>query len=229
MTSCQQQARSSTQQLGACKVVHTCSVDQVQQFAKDLAPWLALGGSILALLTAISRLRGSVRLRSNLAADAEIYQNLPTGSEARVALGETLDHQARVLRRRVVDGVQPNGLQLMMLIGLMLFLSGLLVALMLDTAPTGIGFFDNVMKVSSAVIGSTGLLAVGFGLMGQTVIWLHEHAMRVFDDEEDLSFARLTQALSPRRSFKAFMKEERARLGSGQPESLPDMPTSSDQ
>jgi len=182
-------------------MVQTAAVN-AQEIVSAIAPWVAVLGSIVALSTAIVRLRQSTRLRSNLAGDAEIYAKLPPESVARTALRAALDHQSELLRRRVVDGVQPNVLQLMILIGLLLLaISGLLRLLILAAASTERPLADGaeLMAQVAVAIGIVfGALMVCMGGVGLVIGWLDVQTERALADENDESLRKFVRAFKPR-------------------------------
>lgn len=144
----------------------------------NIAPWIGLIGSTVAVAGASLRIRSGSRLRAALQADAELYAVMPDGP-AKEALAATLEHEAEMLRDRVKHGYALSGGQLTALVG-----AGMAAYALLFAALRGItrygwlgghpehGWTDRPMDVGLAIVASIGAVLLGVGSARIFMGWL---------------------------------------------------------
>jgi len=159
---------------------------QTSEVVREVAAWVALVATALTLLSALSNARTRNRARRNLAADADLFRNMPDGA-GKDALARAIDFQAQRMSTRIIEGWRISPLRFTALLGTFCVLAGLVSAASLWLDEAGITSssegFTNALRIGGRVTFSIGYLLLLGALFWFAFSWLLQRS-----DERVLRF-----------------------------------------
>jgi hypothetical protein len=175
----------------------------VNDLAGQVAPWLAIVASCLTVLGVAARVASGSRLRSRLADDAALVQQLPDGA-AKGAMMEVLTHDATRLRDRTIHGFRP-GLAVtaalygavLILIGAASFGLGLLTEQTTGEPPELFGS-ESLSKNTAKLSMSLGIALAVFAGAFSVLAWFFRQMERLAPNTSGRVLRRLRRLLSER-------------------------------